>query len=90
MTITIQQIEDALSEGLSLVSKLAPLAALGGPVAASIGAVVGQIASTGAAVLSAVENDATIIGSGDLTKIRALQAQLQTANAGLAAQVAQD
>jgi hypothetical protein len=88
MTITLASVEAALEEGLSFVSKLAPLASLGGPAAGAIGAVVGQIAATASTLLTAVENDAAIIAGGDLAKIRTLQASLQAQNATLSAQIA--
>lgn len=87
MGITLAQAESVLATGLAYVQELAPLAALAGPEGAAIGATVGQIASTASTVLAAVESDAAIIASGDLTKIRALEAQLQAANVTLGAQV---
>lgn len=88
MSITLAQVESALESGLDLVSELAPLAALGGPAAASIGATVGQIAGAAAAIVTAVSNDETIIAGGDVSSIQALQAQLEAANTELAAQIA--
>lgn len=88
MTITLAQVESAAEEALSLVSQFAPLAALGGPAAGAIGVLVGQAASTVDALVTQISGDAAIIGSGNLTAITALQAQLQAQNAALAAQVA--
>jgi hypothetical protein len=88
MAITLGQVEAALEQALTLVSELAPLAALGGPAAGAIGAVVGKIAETADTLVTAVGNDASIIAGGDITKITALQAQLQAQNATLAAQIA--
>ncbi|HEY5411106.1 MAG TPA: hypothetical protein VIJ94_10315 [Caulobacteraceae bacterium] len=88
MGLNLQQIESALETGLKYVQEIAPLAALGGPAAAAIGATVAQVAGMATEVLTAVENDAAIIASGDLTKIRALEASLQAENKQLAAQIA--
>lgn len=88
MGLSLQQIETALETGLDYVTKLAPLAALGGPAAAAIGNIVATIASEGETILSEVSGDASIIAGGDLTKITALQAQLQQQNAQLAQQIA--
>ena len=87
-TITLAQVESALEVGLSLVSKLAPLAALGGPAAGAIGLVVGNVASMADALITQVTSDAGIIAGGDLSKIQALQVQLQAQNTALAAQIA--
>jgi hypothetical protein len=88
MSMTLAQAEVLLEEGLAFVSKIAPLAALGGPAAGAIGLVVGNIAAMGATLLAQVSSDAAIIASGDLSKITALQNQLQAANSTLAAQIA--
>lgn len=88
MTVTLAEVESVLEEGLAFVSKIAPLASLGGPAAGTIGAVVGQVAATADALVTAVSNDASIIAGGDLTAIQALQTQLQAQNATLAEQIA--
>lgn len=88
MTITLAQVESAAEEALSLVWQLAPLAALGGPAAGAIGVLVGQAASTVDALVTQISGEATIIGSGNLTAITALQTQLQAQNAALAQQIA--
>lgn len=88
MTVTLTQIESALEEGLSLVSKLAPLAAIGGPAAGAIGVTVGNIATLADTLLTQVTSDASIIAGGNLTQITALQQSLQAQNATLAAQIA--
>lgn len=80
---TLQGFESVLEDGLALTQKLAPLAALGGPAAGAIG----QLAGLAGKVLPQIEADAAILGSGDLTKIKALQTQLQAENAALAAQI---
>lgn len=84
---TLQGFESVLEDGLALTQKLAPLAALGGPAAGAIGGVIGQLAGLAGKVLPQIEADAAILGSGDLTKIKALQTQLQAENAALAAQI---
>lgn len=86
--MNITDIESALETGLLLTAKLAPFGALAGPAGAAVGDTVAQIAALGATLLQAVSDDAAVIGSGDLTRIRALQAKLQAANADLAAQIA--
>lgn len=86
--ITLATVEAWFQDALELTENVAPLAALGGPAAAAIGKLVGEIATAGAAILSQVESDAAIIAGGDLTKIQALQAKLQASNATLAAQIA--
>ncbi len=88
MTVTLAQVEAALEQGLSLVSQLAPLAALGGPAAGAIGVLVGHIASTADTIITQISSDAAIIAGGNLTQITALQVKLQAANADLAAQIA--
>lgn len=88
MSITLEGVESALEAGLALVGKLAPLASLGGPTAGAIGSLVGELATWADATVQQVTNDAAIIGSGDVTKIQALQAQLQAQNAALNAQIA--
>lgn len=85
---TLLQIETSLEAGLLFVQKVAPLAALGGPAAAAIGATVAQVAGIAATILPQIETDADIIGSGDVTRIRQLQAQLEAENAALNAKVA--
>ncbi len=85
--ITLAQVEAALTQGLTLISQLAPLAALGGPAAGAIGVTVGAIAGAAAKIVTQVENDATIIAGGDLTQIKALQAQIQAQNDQLATQI---
>lgn len=79
----ITEIEDFLDKGLKIVQQVAPLASLGGPAAGAWGQVVANVAGTADGLLSGVEADATIIASGDTTKIKALQAQLQAENAAL-------
>jgi hypothetical protein len=86
--MTLADIEKYLDQGLKLVQQVAPLAALGGPAAGAWGAVVANVAGTADGLLVAVESDAAIIATGDVTKIKALQAQLQAENAKLAAQIA--
>ena len=89
MQITLSEIEAALEQGLGYVQALAPLAgSLGGPAGIAIGNAVSQAAGVASAILTQVEGDATIIASGDLTKIRALEVSLQAENAALIAQVA--
>jgi hypothetical protein len=88
MAVTLAEAETVLEEALSLAAKLAPLAGLGGPVPGAIGLVVGNLASMGATLIAQITSDASIIGSGDLTRINALQAQLQAQNTTLAAQIA--
>lgn len=86
--ITLTQIETALEEGLTLVSQLAPLAAIGGPAAAAIGVTVGQVASMADTILTQVSGDAAIIAGGNITAITDLQVKLQASNAALASQIA--
>lgn len=87
--MNLSDIEAGLEKGLDFVKTWAPIAStLGGPAAAAIGTAIGQVAGLAEQVIPAIENDVTIIGSGDLTKIKALQAQLQQENASLAAQIA--
>lgn len=88
MTVTLADVESVLEKGLALVSELAPLAALGGPTAGAIGALVGQVASTADTLVTQVSGDAAIIASGDLTNIQTLQARLQAQNTALAVQIA--
>lgn len=83
----ISQIEDFLDRGLKIVEQVAPLASLGGPAAGAWGQVVANVAGTADNLLSGIEADATIIASGDTTKIKALQQSLQAENAKLNAQV---
>lgn len=86
--MTLAEIEAALEKGLEFIQQLAPLAgSLGGPAGVAIGNTVSTVAGAASDILLQVEGDAVIIAGGDLTKIRALQAQLQAANAGLAGQV---
>lgn len=85
--MTLAEVEAALEQGLTFVQLLSPIAALGGPAAGSVGTIVGNIAGLAATLLPQIENDATIIASGDTTKIKALQVQLQAQNAILAAQI---
>lgn len=86
--MTLDQAEAALETALVLTQKLAPLASVFGPAGAAAGATIASIAQLGATVLAEVSSDATIIASGDLTRIRALQASLQTENAALAQEIA--
>lgn len=87
--MTLAEIENALTTGLTYVQALAPLAgALGGPAGAAAATIVETIATETANIVGQVEGDAEIIASGDLTRIRALQAELQSQNAALAAQIA--
>lgn len=87
MAFDLAKAEKALSTGLILVQDLAPLAALGGPSAGAIGATVAQVAGLANALVTEAESDATVLASGDLTQIKALQAQLQDQDAALASQV---
>lgn len=87
-TFKLTEIEEAVAQGLNLVAKLAPLAALGGPAAAAIGATVGSVATTASELLAAVEGDAEIIASGDLTKIREMVAVIQAENKQLVGRMA--
>ena len=84
---TLEGVEAAVNLGLNLVTELAPLADVGGPTAAAAGVLAANIASGLETVISAAENDATIIAGGDITKIKALQAQLQAANAAMQPQL---
>jgi hypothetical protein len=84
---TLADIEAALEKGLELAVKLAPLAGLGGPAAAAIGTTIGNLAATADEILKSIEGDAAIIASGDLTKIRALQKDLQAQNKALNAEI---
>jgi hypothetical protein len=86
--ITLASVEAALEQGLKLVGQLAPLAGIGGPAAGAIGTLVGELATWASATVTQVTSDAAIIGSGDVTKITALEQQLQAANAALNAQIA--
>jgi hypothetical protein len=86
--VTVAQVETGLTTALQLAQDLAPLAALGGPSAAAVGAAVAQAAAVAEAVVPQVLSDAEILRTGDPAQIKALQAQLQTANAALAAQIA--
>jgi hypothetical protein len=88
MAVTLTEVETALETGLSLVSTLAPLAALGGLAAGSIGVTVGQVASLADTLVTQISGDAAIIAGGNLTAITTLQAKLQAANATLGAQIA--
>lgn len=86
--MTLAEIEEALEKGLEYVQALAPIAgALGGPAGVAIGETVAKVAGAASAILTAVENDAVIIASGDPTRIRALQQALQAENDTLAAQI---
>lgn len=80
-------LESFAEQALALVAKAAPLASIGGPEAGAIGLLVGQAASTLDLLVTNASGDAAIIASGDLTKIRALQAELQIQNAELASQI---
>jgi hypothetical protein len=81
-------LESFAEQALALVAKAAPLATIGGPEAGAIGGMVGQVAETLDLLITNASGDAAIIAGGDLTKIRALQAQLQAENAELASQIA--
>ena len=86
---TLAEIESILEDGLSLAQKLAPIVGPAfGPAGAAAGALIGQLAGFADTVVPQIQNDATIIASGDPTKLLALQAQLQAENAALNAQVA--
>lgn len=86
--MTLAEAEAALETGLAYIQALAPLAgSLSGPTGAAIARTVTEVASTASAVLAEVEADAAIIAGGDLTKIRALEADLQTENVQLGAKV---
>lgn len=86
--MTLAEAEAALETGLAYIQALAPLAgSLGGPTGAAIARTVTEVASTASAVLAEVEADAAIIAGGDLTKIRSLEADLQTENVQLGAKV---
>ena len=87
MAITLSQVESALEEGLAFVQQISPLASLGGPAAAAIGTVVGDIAGVADTLLTTVAGDASIIAGGNVAAITALQVQLQAANATLVAQI---
>jgi hypothetical protein len=87
-TTTVEAVENALNGGLQLIEKLAPLASLGGPTAASIGTIVAELATVASNILAQVESDASIIAGGNLAAIQALAQKLQAANAKLAAQIA--
>jgi multidrug efflux pump subunit AcrA (membrane-fusion protein) len=84
----LASIEEALEKGLEYVQALAPLAGVFGPAAGAIGQTVSTIAAGAKAVLDEIEADVEVIASGDLDRIRALQAQLQAENAALGAQIA--
>lgn len=89
MNFSLSDIEHAIETGLNYAKQLAPLAGLiGGPAGAAIGTTVGSIADMASQLLAAVENDAAIIASGDLTRIRALEHEVQTENAALIKQIA--
>ncbi|MGI8839744.1 MAG: hypothetical protein ACR2F8_03000 [Caulobacteraceae bacterium] len=88
MPIDFATIESALAQGLSFIERLVPLAALGGPVAAGIGAAVGEIAALGDQVLVAVEGEQAILSAPDLASVQGLVAKLRAANDALAAQIA--
>jgi hypothetical protein len=86
--ITLAQVESALGSALSLVQEFAPLAALGGPAAGAIGTLVGDLAGAASAIVAQVTSDESIIASGDVTTITALQQQLEAQNTALQAQIA--
>lgn len=86
--MTLDDIEAFMAKGLDYVQALAPLAgALAGPAGIAIGETISKVAATASAVLTAVEADASIIASGDPTRIRDLQAQIQAENDTLAGQI---
>lgn len=86
--VNMSQVGAAAQKALELTAAFAPLAALGGPQAAAIGQMAEMVATTLETVLPAVEADAQILSSGDIGQVKALQAQLQSANAELAAKIA--
>jgi hypothetical protein len=88
MALDLTGFEAILEKGLEIAQEAAPFAALGGPAAAAIGETIGSLAGLAEKVLPQLEADATIIASGDTTKIKALQAQLQAENASFAQQIA--
>lgn len=86
--MTLAEIEAAIETALATAEKLAPLGAVFGPVGAAAGAAIAGLAALGEKLLAEIAPEAEIIASGDLTRIRALQASLQAQNAVLAGQVA--
>lgn len=75
-TPTLAQIEAGVQAALNLAAAFAPLAALAGPSGAAVGSAVVMAADAVNTVIAQVEGDASIIASGDLAQIKALQSQL--------------
>lgn len=69
-----------LEQGLAVVDKLKPFAALGGPQVAAIATVVGGLADTARELIKHGEDAATLVTTTDLDKAREIQAKLQAEN----------
>lgn len=89
MNINWDAVKAGLEDGLSLVAKIAPLAAAAGPVGVTAGEIIGKVASFAAQALETAQNENTVLNSNDLATIEAAQKTLQAANDVLAQQIAQ-
>lgn len=88
MTVDWTKLISTLETGLSLVQKIAPEAALGGPTAALIGNVVGSVAGLANGYLAQATAAEAVIESTDLAQVQALTAALVAQNDALAVVVA--
>lgn len=77
-----------LETGLATVEQLAPLAALGGPQAAAIGALAASAAGVAESLLAHATDAQTVIQSSDLAQIQTITAALQAQNNQLSIQIA--
>lgn len=88
MTINWTAIESALGNAAGLVKELAPLAAAGGPMAGTIGSVVGAAAGFAQEALTAAQAEGSVIDDTTLAQVQAAQASIQATNDAVAAQIA--
>ncbi len=88
MTINWTAIESAVADGLSLVNKLAPLAAVLGPVGVEAASVAGKVATFASAALTAAQEEQAVISATDLASLTVLQKQIQDTNDQMAAVIA--
>jgi hypothetical protein len=86
--MNVASIASALQSGLVFVQSLTPLAALGGPVGVSVGAIVSEVDTFAQGVLGEIQNAGSTLSTDDVATLTAAIASLQSANAILAAQVA--
>lgn len=83
-----KQILAGLRQGLEVVDKLAPLAALLGPQGAAVGKIVEGLTEVGQTVLERAQEGAVVLTSEDQDEIRSINHRLAAKNDELAQRIA--